>query len=44
VGFPITLVTGFVALYLSIPIIGPGLVRMFEQAVMFLLSMVQALR
>jgi flagellar biosynthetic protein FliR len=44
VGFPITLVTGFVALYLSIPFIGPGLVRMFEQAVMFLLSMVQALR
>ncbi|MCC7546584.1 MAG: flagellar biosynthetic protein FliR [Burkholderiales bacterium] len=32
VGFPITLVTGFVALYLAAPYIGPALAGLFEEA------------
>ncbi|MCW5620543.1 MAG: flagellar biosynthetic protein FliR [Burkholderiales bacterium] len=32
VGFPITLMTGFVALYLAAPYIGPALAGLFEQA------------
>lgn len=44
VGFPITLATGFVALYLSVPFIGPGLIELFEQAIMLMMRMVQALR
>ncbi len=34
VGFPITLATGFVALYLAAPYIGPVLANLFEQATM----------
>jgi len=34
VGFPITLMTGFVALYLAVPYMGPALGQLFEQAVM----------
>jgi flagellar biosynthetic protein FliR len=44
VGFPVTLVTGFVALYLSAPYIGPALVRLFEQAVTVMMQMTGALR
>jgi len=32
IGFPITLVTGFIALYLAVPYIGPALAGLFEQA------------
>jgi len=32
IGFPITLVTGFIALYLAAPYIGPALIGLFEQA------------
>ena len=34
VGFPITLMTGFVALYLAVPYMGPALGHLFEQAVL----------
>jgi flagellar biosynthetic protein FliR len=34
VGFPVTLMTGFVALYLAAPYIGPALSALFEQAMM----------
>jgi len=34
VGFPVTLTTGFVALYLATPFIGPALEGLFEQAVL----------
>jgi flagellar biosynthetic protein FliR len=34
VGFPVTLMTGFVALYLADPYIGPALSALFEQAMM----------
>lgn len=34
VGFPITLMTGFVALYLAVPYMGPALAQLFEQAMM----------
>ena len=34
VGFPITLVTGFIALYLAAPYVGPALAALFEQAIM----------
>ena len=34
VGFPVTLVTGFVAIYLAAPYIGPALVSLFEQAML----------
>lgn len=34
VGFPVTLMTGFVALYLAVPFVGPALVDLFEQAML----------
>lgn len=34
VGFPVTLATGFVALYLAAPFIGPALGGLFEQAIL----------
>jgi flagellar biosynthetic protein FliR len=34
VGFPVTLATGFVALYLATPYIGPALANLFEQAIL----------
>lgn len=34
VGFPVTLATGLVALYLATPYIGPALANLFEQAVL----------
>jgi flagellar biosynthetic protein FliR len=43
VGFPVTLVTGFVALYLAIPYVGPALARLFEQAAATMLRVAQAL-
>jgi flagellar biosynthetic protein FliR len=43
VGFPVTLVTGFVALYLAAPFIGPALASLFEEAMMTIGRMVQAL-
>jgi len=43
VGFPVTLVTGFVALYLAIPYIGPALARLFEQAAGVMLRVAGAL-
>jgi flagellar biosynthetic protein FliR len=42
VGFPITLMTGFVALYLAVPYMGPALGQLFEQAVMVMGRMVGA--
>ena len=34
VGFPITLMTGFVAMYFAVPYMGPALGHLFEQAVL----------
>jgi flagellar biosynthetic protein FliR len=43
VGFPVTLVTGLVALFLVTPYIGPAVARLFEQAVGTMLRVAQAL-
>jgi flagellar biosynthetic protein FliR len=43
VGFPITLMTGFVALYLAVPYMGPALGQLFEQAVLAMGRVVEAL-
>jgi flagellar biosynthetic protein FliR len=43
VGFPITLTTGFVVLYLVVPYLGPGLEQLFEQAVLTMGATVEAL-
>jgi flagellar biosynthetic protein FliR len=43
VGFPVTLVTGFVALYLAIPYVGPAVARLFEQALAMMLHVAEAL-
>jgi flagellar biosynthetic protein FliR len=43
VGFPVTLVTGFVALYLAAPYMGPALAGLFEQALMAIGRMVEGL-
>lgn len=43
VGFPVTLVTGFVALYLAAPFIGPALAHLFEEAIMTIGRVVEAL-
>jgi flagellar biosynthetic protein FliR len=42
VGFPITLMTGFVALYLAVPYMGPALGRLFEHAVLNMGRIVEA--
>ena len=42
VGFPITLMTGFVALYLVVPYMGPALAQLFEQAVISMGRVVEA--
>jgi flagellar biosynthetic protein FliR len=41
VGFPLTLITGFVALYLAAPYIGPALLDLFEEALLALGRVVQ---
>ena len=43
VGFPLTLATGFVALYLAAPYIGPALINLFEQALVTMGRVVQGL-
>ena len=43
VGFPLTLATGFVALYLATPYIGPALVNLLEQALFAMGHVVQGL-
>jgi flagellar biosynthetic protein FliR len=43
VGFPLTLITGFVALYLATPYIGPALLNLFEQALLTMGRVVQEL-
>jgi flagellar biosynthetic protein FliR len=43
VGFPITLATGFVALYFAVPYMGPALAALFEQATVALGRVVEAL-
>ncbi len=42
VGFPITLMTGFVALYLAVPYMAPALAELFEQAVLAMGRIVEA--
>jgi flagellar biosynthetic protein FliR len=42
VGFPITLMTGFVALYLAVPYMAPALAQLFEQAVLAMGRIVEA--
>ena len=44
VGFPLTLITGLVALYLAAPYIGPALVDLFEQALLAMGRVVQGFR
>jgi flagellar biosynthetic protein FliR len=44
VGFPVTLVTGFVALYLATPYIAPGLAQLFEQVATVMMRVAQDLR
>ena len=41
VGFPLTLITGFVALFLAAPYIGPALLDLFEQALLAMGRVVQ---
>lgn len=43
VGFPLTLATGFVALYLATPYIGPALVNLLDQALLAMGHVVQGL-
>jgi flagellar biosynthetic protein FliR len=43
VGFPVTLVTGFVALYLAAPFIAPAIAHLFEQAMLAMGRMVEGL-
>jgi flagellar biosynthesis protein FliR len=43
VGFPVTLVTGFVALYLAVPYMAPVLANLFEQALLAIGRVVQGL-
>ena len=43
IGFPITLVTGFVALYLAVPYIGPALAGLFEQSMYAIDRLLRAL-
>jgi flagellar biosynthetic protein FliR len=43
VGFPITLITGLLALYLAVPYVGPALANLFEQAVLAMGRVVAAL-
>lgn len=43
VGFPITLMTGFVALYLAVPYMAPALAQLFEQAAMTMGRVAEAL-
>jgi len=41
IGFPITLAIGFLGLWLALPLIGPSIERLFEQAVMVALQMAE---
>jgi flagellar biosynthetic protein FliR len=43
VGFPVTLVTGLLALYLAAPYVGPALANLFEQAMLVMGRVVAAL-
>ena len=43
VGFPLTLTVGFFGLWLAVPYIGPALERLFDQAVLTALRMVELL-
>ena len=43
VGFPVTLVTGLLALYLAAPYVGPALANLFEQAMLAMGRVVAAL-
>jgi flagellar biosynthetic protein FliR len=43
VGFPVTLITGLLALYLAAPYVGPALANLFEQATLALGRVVEGL-
>jgi flagellar biosynthetic protein FliR len=41
VGFPVTLAVGFFGLWLAVPFIGPSIEKLFEQAILVALQVVQ---
>ncbi|WP_312854535.1 flagellar biosynthetic protein FliR [Paludibacterium denitrificans] len=41
-GFPLTLLTGFIALYIALPLLTPAIEQIYQQSFEFILSMLKA--